>query len=144
VLRGNQLARKHPTLDEASPELRAAAAQMIDGIISDKGGAENMTTLEQAIARQACELWIMLELFKARIVRCGLVTPAGKVSPSYPQYLAGLDKFHKFANALGLDRRTRDVEDLDCSIEEYARRQEERDRLVPHDITDSTPDREEV
>ena len=62
VLEGNQIARKHPTIDEASPELRHAAAQMMDGVISDKGGAENMSTLEQTLARQPGELWIMFQI----------------------------------------------------------------------------------
>ena len=84
---------------------------LIAGIISDRGGDEALSTLEKAYIRKLADVDITIHLLAADIARRGLLTPAGGVRNVYDKFLAGLDRWDRLAQRLGLGRRARQVPD---------------------------------
>src|SRR5688572_6355660 len=93
ALPGNQLHRVHGAYsfrdrgDRAIPaDFRTSADDMLAGIIADKGGAENLTTLKREYAQQVRNLRVMLDLIGNYLVRNGLTTPRGRVRTAVNKY----------------------------------------------------------
>jgi len=119
ALHGNQLHRVHGMYsfrdrgDRAVPaDLRTSADDMLAGILADKGGAENLTTLKREYAQQARTLRVMLDLIGNYLVRNGITTPRGNVRSAVNKYLEVFDRFDKAATRLGLEREARQVPSL--------------------------------
>ncbi len=93
--------------------LPATIAQTIEefraSVISDRGGLENMTTVEVALVRRLSELEATCRLLAADIASKGLLTPRGRVRGVYRQWLESLDRFEKYCVRVGVDRRARVV-----------------------------------
>jgi hypothetical protein len=119
VLIGNQARRTHGAYsfrdrgDRAIPvDLRTSADEMLAGIIADKGGPGNMTTLKREYAQQVRTFRVMLDLIGNHIVRNGLITPGSRVRSAVNKYLEVFDRFDKAAQRLGLEREARQVPSL--------------------------------
>ena len=111
-LPGTQAARKSGLYAQHRPtDLQAAVDAMIAGVISDRGGEEALSTLEKAYIRKLADVDITIHLLAADIARRGLLTPAGGVRNVYDKFLAGLDRWDRLAQRLGLGRRARRVPD---------------------------------
>ena len=133
-MRGNQLHRVHGAYsfrdqgDRVVPaDLRTSADDMLAGIIADKGGTENLTTLKREYAQQVRTLRVMLDLIGNYFVRNGLTTPRGRIRSAVNKYLEVFDRFDKAAQRLGLEREARQVP----SLADYLR--EVRDAPPPED-----------
>lgn len=119
ALRENQLHRTHGGYsfrdrgDRAIPaNLRTSADDMLAGIIADKGGTENLTTLKREYAQQVRTLRVMLDLIGNYLVRNGLTTPRGRIRSAVNKYLEVFDRFDKAAQRIGLEREARQVPSL--------------------------------
>ena len=109
-LPGTQAARKTGIYAQRHPpDLQATVDAMIAGIISDHGGDDALTTLEKAYITKLASVDITVHLLAADIARRGLLTPAGGVRNVYDKFLAGLDRWDRLAQRIGLGRRTRQV-----------------------------------
>ena len=75
---------------------------LLAGVVSDLGGAENVTTAELALARQACALSVFSETYIARIGR-GELVESGQLVPV-------INGTVRVFSALGLRRRPRPVQ----------------------------------
>jgi hypothetical protein len=60
-------------------DVRMTADDMLAGIIADKGGANNLTTLKRELAQQARNFRVMLDLILHDLVRNGVTTIAAGV-----------------------------------------------------------------
>lgn len=116
---GNQAAFKHGVRaferhgDAVVPaDVRLSADDMLKGIIADKGGAQNLTTLKRELAQQARNFRVMLDLILHDLVRNGVTTKGGRVRSAVSKYLEIFDRFDKVAQRLGLEREARDAMSL--------------------------------
>jgi hypothetical protein len=119
AMRGNQLHRVHGLYsfrdrgDRAIPaDLRTSADEMLAGIVADKGGAENLTTLKREYAQQVRTLRVMLDLIGNHLVQNGLTTPKGRIRSAVSKYLEVFDRFDKAAQRLGVERESKQVPSL--------------------------------
>jgi hypothetical protein len=127
ALPGNQLHRVHGAYSfrdrgerTVPADFRTSADDMLAGIIADKGGAENLTTLKREYAQQVRNLRVMLDLIGNYLVRNGLTTPRGRVRTAVNKYLEVFDRFDKAAQRLGLERDARPVPTLNEFLEARA------------------------
>jgi len=104
-------------------------AQTIDefraGVIADKGGMENMTTIEIAVVRRLSELEATARLLGADLAQRGVLTPRGRVRGVYRQWLETLDRFDKYCARVGPERRARQVDPIEgvrLAVQEANRR----------------------
>jgi hypothetical protein len=74
------------------------------GILADKGGTENLTTLNRELAQQARNFRMMLDLILHDLVRTGVTTRRGGVRSAVSKYLEIFHRFGKCAQPLGLER----------------------------------------
>ena len=109
-LPGTQAARKSGIYAQHQPpDLQAVVDAMVAGIIADHGGEATLTTLEKAYIKKLADVDITIHLLAADISRRGLLTPAGGVRNVYDKFLAGLDRWDRLAQRIGLGRRARTV-----------------------------------
>jgi hypothetical protein len=118
-MRGNQLHRTHGAYsfrdrgDRAVADtLRQSADEMAAGIIADKGGVENLTTIQREFINQLRNLRIMADLLAHDLVARGLHTKGGRVRSSHGKLLETLDRLYRFAQAIGPGREPRQVPSL--------------------------------
>ena len=106
----NQAARQHGTFAvRQPPEL----LEVVDGfeteLLSDLGGAPVLSTLERSCVANLRAIKMTLMLLAADIETRGLVTPHGGVRRSYNAFLAGVDRFDRLSQRLGMKRRAKRV-----------------------------------
>jgi len=109
-LPGTQAARKSGIYAQRQPmDLQARVDAMVAGITSDHGGEAALTTLEKEYIKKLVDVDITIQLLATDIARRGLLTPAGGVRNVYDKFLAGLDRWDRLAQRIGLGRRARQV-----------------------------------
>lgn len=96
--------------------VRMTADDMLAGIIADKGGAENLTTLKREYAQRARDFRVMLDLILHHLVTTGLTTKGGRVRGAVTKYLEIFDRFDKCAQRLGLERDAREALSLTARL----------------------------
>lgn len=97
-------AHQHPV------ELRMVADDLMAGITVDRGGAADLTTLERSYIQKTGSLEICLHILVNDIATNGLLTPGGKVRDVYDKLLAGLDRFDRYAQRIGIERKAKRVD----------------------------------
>ena len=88
-----------------------SADQMLAGLVSDKGGADAMTTLQRSLAGKLRDVDVLCALNKRTIVNAGVDTPTGQ--RAHDRYLASVDRFIRLAGMLGLEREARHVDPME-------------------------------
>ena len=107
-LPGNQAARTHGLSARHVPaDLRMDADQLREAIVGDLGGLENLSALEISYIRKLADVEVTLRLLLDDIQRGGMFTTGGRVRDTYPALLAGIDRFDRLAQRVGLKRRAR-------------------------------------
>jgi hypothetical protein len=99
-----------------SADVRLSADDMLKGIIADKGGTQNLTTLKRELAQQARNFRVMLDLILHDLVRNGVTTKGGRVRSAVSKYLEIFDRFDKVAQRLGLEREAREAMSLTARL----------------------------
>ena len=108
-LTANQGARKHGSFAKYQPDdILLSADELLMGVLSDKGGAAEMPTLQRSLAAKLAGVDILINLNKQVIVAEGVETPAGR--KAHDRYLQALDRFVQFAGLLGLQREAKRVD----------------------------------
>ena len=107
---GNQAARQHGTFAvHQPPELLEVVDAFEAELLSDLGGESVLSTLERSCVVNLRAIKMTLMLLAEDIETRGLVTPHGGVRRSYNAFLAGVDRFDRLSQRLGMKRRTRRV-----------------------------------
>ena len=101
-------------------ELLAEAEAIVIGIIADKGGQDELSTLQREYVRELGRLTIMLRLLVAEIAEHGLLSPSRAPRRVFDAYLAGLDRFDRLAQRIGTKREARQ---LRTNLTEFVRGQ---------------------
>jgi hypothetical protein len=97
-------ARQHPA------ELRLTAEELMAGVIADRGGDAELSTLERAYIRRLGDVEITHQILVQDIAQNGLHKPSGNVRDVYDKFLAGLDRFDRLAQRVGISRRAKRVD----------------------------------
>jgi hypothetical protein len=97
-------ARHHPA------ELREAAEDLVAGIVADKGGESELSTLQRAYIGRLGDVEITLRILATDIATNGLLTPGGRPREVYDKFLAGLDRFDRLGQRIGLERHAKRVD----------------------------------
>jgi hypothetical protein len=117
VLAANNAARTHGVWslergrgrEALPPTMQASVDDFREGLARDKGGIDNMTTLEVAYIRRIAELEAVVRLLAADLASKGLSTPKGRIRSTYSRWLEGLDRWDRYAQRLGVERKARPV-----------------------------------
>jgi hypothetical protein len=122
---GNQTARKHGV---HAFEARGAAALPADlrvsvdefrvQVISDRGGVDNLTAIEGGYIRRLSELETVARLLTSDLALRGLFTPRGRVRGTFSRWLETLDRWDRYAQRVGVDRRARQISTLQAYLEQ--------------------------
>lgn len=108
---GNQAARTHGLRAAfRPPDLRLTEDQVRDGILSDLGGVDALSTLETLYVRRLTDLDITIRMLIAFLSREGLTSRSG--GAAYDRLLSACLAFDRLAQRLGLERRAKAVPSL--------------------------------
>jgi hypothetical protein len=118
-LPGNQVAVTTGQFRRQQPnELRAEVEAIVAGIIADKGGAGELSTIQKALVEEIGNVALLLRLFVADIAARGLFTERGAARRVFGDYLSALDRFDRLTSRIGLKREARP---LRSNLEEFVR-----------------------
>jgi hypothetical protein len=114
-LPANQDARKSGLYSRQPPpaDLRQRVDELRAGVIADRGGESELSTLEHAYIEKLGDIDVTIRLLTSDIAANGLLTPGGKVRHVYDKLLAGLAAFDRYAGRIGLERRAKHVPSLE-------------------------------
>ena len=134
VLVGNQARRTHGVRAfETKGQLPDAFRQTVDefrqAVITDRGGASELTTLEAAYIRRLSEIEAVARLLAADLASRGLTMPRGRVRSTFSRWLECLDRWDRLAQRVGTERRAKAVA---TSLRDYLAQQIETGR-ADHD-----------
>jgi hypothetical protein len=116
VRSSNQIARKDGVraFQERGPaslptDLRLTIDQFRDQVVADRGGADELTAVEAGYIRRLSELETVSRLLASDLAQRGLFTPRGRVRSTFGRWLESLDRWDRYAQRVGMDRRAQRV-----------------------------------
>jgi hypothetical protein len=119
-LPANQAARTTGIYARSQPsDIHQHAEAFTAGVISDLGGASELTTLENSYVRKLGDIDVTIRLLTHDIATNGLLTPGGRVRDVYDKLLSGLAAFDRYAQRVGLERRSKRVQSVADIIAEH-------------------------
>ena len=104
------------------PAAAAALAEHCQEIETDLGG--NASRLERDLVRRYVETAALADHLGRHLTHGGALTATGRARAALSAYLRVLDRQHRLAAALGLERRARPVEEVDHYLDQFARRED--------------------
>jgi hypothetical protein len=107
-------------------EAAAALVEQEQSILQDLGGPAEVSETRTVLVRRFVQAGAIADSLARDFISHGVTTAAGRTRRSVGTYLAVLDRLHRLAGAIGLERRTRNLSAL--SAAEYAALQQERER----------------
>lgn len=112
----NQLQREHGIYSRLPPpaDLREKVDDLRAGVISDRGGDSELSTLERSYVEKLGDIDVTIRLLTHDIAVHGLLTKSGGVRGVYDKLLAGLAAFDRYAQRIGVERRAKVVHPLDA------------------------------
>ena len=114
VLAGNSAARKTGVraFETRGPaalpaDMRQSVDEFRAQVIADRGGVDELTAVEGAYIRRLAELETVTRLLASDLAQRGLFTPRGRVRGTYGRWLETLDRWDRYAQRVGLERRSK-------------------------------------
>jgi hypothetical protein len=116
---GNQARRIHgvrafETTGRLPDVLRQTVDQFRESVIADRGGPEELSTLEQAYCRRLGETEAVVRLLASDLATRGLFTPRGRVRNTFQRWTEAVSQWDRLAQRIGLARQARAV-----SLQDY-------------------------
>lgn len=103
------LNRKYPRVERDDAAVAIVIAQTVDSIARDRGGRENLTTLQQRAIDHVVECDLLLQAWREYFREQRPYTRQGRMRTGYTAYLSTLDRWMRLAQLVGLDRREKNV-----------------------------------
>jgi hypothetical protein len=91
-------------------EARAALADRVQAILVDLGGPAGLSTVATGLAERHAKLELVSEYLFDRLQRFGPLTGKGYTRAALTGWLAVVDRLHRSAVTLGLERRSKSVD----------------------------------
>ena len=114
VLLGNQARRTHGAYsfrDRGAAALPEVVRQTVEefraAIVTDRGGATELSTIEAAYIRRLSEVETVARLLAADLATRGLLTAKGRVRGTFSKWLECVSAWDRLAQRVGTDRRAR-------------------------------------
>jgi hypothetical protein len=134
VLAGNRAAMRHGVwsfergrgAEALPPVVRDTVDAFREQVITDRGGADQLSAIEGAYCRRLAELEAVVRLLAADLAQRGLTTPKGRVRGTFNRWLEALDRWDKYATRLGIERKARQVPTLREYLDARATHADER------------------
>jgi hypothetical protein len=95
-------------------EVLAALAEKRSAIERDLGGSEAVGALSRDLVDRYIELSVIADYLGQRLATEGPLTTKGRQRAALTAYLGVVDRVHRLAVSLGLERRTKPVNPLDA------------------------------
>jgi hypothetical protein len=92
--------------------LRQTVEEFREAVLSDRGGATELSTLEAAYVRRLSEAETVARLLAADLAARGLFTPKGRVRNTFQRWTEAVSLWDRLAQRVGVDRRSRTVSSL--------------------------------
>lgn len=89
--------------------LRQTVEEFREAVLSDRGGASELSTLEAAYVRRLSEAETVARLLAADLAARGLFTPKGRVRNTFQRWTEAVGLWDRLAQRVGVDRRARSV-----------------------------------
>jgi hypothetical protein len=112
---GSQSAR---SAYELAPAIAEQIAEKERGIVADLGGGDNIATVRRELITRFLQASVIADDLGANIVAHGVLTTKGRTRAAVTTYLQVLDRLHRLATAIGLERRPKPV----GSVSEFVNR----------------------
>jgi len=119
VLAGNQAARTHGVRQfeqrgaAALPaDLRVSVDEFRAQVIADRGGVDALSAIEAGYIAKLTDVEVMSRLLMADLRSRGVFTAKGRVRGTFSKLLEVMDRWDRFAQRVGADRRARRVSSL--------------------------------
>ena len=123
AMRGNQLHRTHGAYSfrdrgvaSLPSDVRLTVADFKATVISDRGGAEELSAIEAARIGHLAEVETTLRLLAHDLATRGLMTAKGRVRSTFSKWLEALDRWERLAGHVGDGRRPRQVPSLSAYL----------------------------
>ena len=133
---GNQRAWKHGAYSQQTqhalvehPEAAAALRAHRHEIETDLGN--DASRLKRDLVRRYVETAALADHLGRHLTTRGVLTAKGGARAALSAYLRVLDRQHRLALALGLDRQARPAEDVDHYLDRFAQREPDACRDTP-------------
>lgn len=96
------------------PVVRDTVDAFREQVIADRGGADSLTAIEGGYVRRLGELEAVVRLLAADLAQRGLTTPKGRVRGTFGRWLEALDRWDRFAQRVGVDRKARRIDPIEA------------------------------
>jgi hypothetical protein len=111
---GNETALKHGARrfeqrGVLPADLKVSVDEFREGLISDQGGVEALTTLQAGYVRRLTEIEVLVRLLQNDLVARGAFTQRGRVRNTFTKFLETVDRWDRLAQRVGVDRKARPV-----------------------------------
>jgi hypothetical protein len=93
-------------------DLRQSVDEFREQVIADRGGVDTLSAIEGGYIRRLGELETVARLLAADLAQRGLFTPRARVRNTYVRWLETLDRWDRFAQRVGVERRAKRVATL--------------------------------
>jgi hypothetical protein len=100
-------------------EARAVLADRRNSIISDLGGPTELSTIRTDLVERYLETSLLAEWLGGNLLTEGAVTTKGRARAAATLYLQVVDRVHRLASSLGLDRKVRDAQTIDAYVSRF-------------------------
>jgi hypothetical protein len=107
--------------------LRASLRGMADGIAIDLGGVDELSTLKRELIKCFTETSAIRSYLGENILREGVLTTKGRTRAAVGTYLSVVDRLSRLAQAIGLARVPKQVQDLDAFLAQRAQQPQKDD-----------------
>jgi hypothetical protein len=106
-------------------DLRVSVEDFRSQVIADNGGLTELTAVQAGYIRRLSELEATARLLAADLTSNGLFTAKRRVRSTYGRWLETLDRWDRFAQRVGIERKARQVDPIEgvrLAVEEANRR----------------------
>ena len=101
--------RRYETTGVLPPDLRQSIDEFRDGLISDQGGLENLTTMQAGLVRLLVRVETLTRIDMNDVISAG--SGSSRFKQAHDRLLAAADRWLRVGAVLGVDRRQRPVLD---------------------------------
>ena len=99
-----------------APEARAALAEFRHEVETDLGGQNALSRIQRDLINRYVETVTIADWLSTNLMAFGMLTPKGRQRAALSAFLLVLDRQHRLAQTLGIERRTKHVDPLTAVI----------------------------
>jgi hypothetical protein len=95
-------------------EARAALQERVDSILVDLGGGEGLSRVAIGLVERHARLELVADYLFENVQRLGPLTGKGNTRAALTNWLQVVDRLHRSATTLGLERRSKPINPIDA------------------------------